>query len=121
MKNPQSPDLQRPAPQPLPAPGAIPPDYRQLIRNSLEQFRQDHGQRLVDLGWNRQNLFFGAYPEEARTYDKLHGIAAIMADGGRLVQATFEMLVFELGERRLAWMVEGYFLGWQVTSNGVKS
>jgi hypothetical protein len=94
----------------------IPPDHKQRIRSGLEQFRQEHGQRLVDLGWNRETLFFGAIPEEAKTYDELHGIAALLADGWRLVHSTFEMLIFGLEERRLTWLVEGHFIGWRVGS-----
>ena len=115
------PDLHKPAPQPLPIPGAIPPDHMRRILSGLERFRQEHGRRLADLGWNRETLFFGAIPEEAKTYDELHGLTAILADGGRLVQSTVEMLVFELGERRLAWMVDGYFVGWYTNdSEGTK-
>ncbi|MBF0108028.1 MAG: hypothetical protein HQL76_02475 [Magnetococcales bacterium] len=104
-------DLYRPAPEPPPVANPIPPEHQERIRASLQRFRRQHGQRLASLGWNRDNLFLGTSPDEAKSYDHLHGMAALIADGASLIHSDRNHLVFLSHGRKLRWVRAGYWLG----------
>ncbi|MEO5332057.1 MAG: hypothetical protein H7839_08540 [Magnetococcus sp. YQC-5] len=101
--------------------GLIPADHMKRIRAGLAQFRQQHGKQLVALGWNRENLFLGTIPEQSRTYDELHGMAAILADGAKLIHADQERLGFDANGMYLHWFKAGFWLGGQALDDYIKT
>lgn len=110
MRHIPPPDIDKPPPQPLAQSNAIPVEHLNRIRVGLEKFRHDHGRRLADLGWNRDNLFLGMQPEQAHSYDDLHGMAAILADGAELIHADQERLGFDANGIYLNWFKAGFWL-----------
>jgi len=85
-------------------PERIPPDARVRILETLDAFRQEHGDALTALGWNRQNMFSGLNPATATTYENMPALPLLLADGGRLVKVTRNFLAVETEcGRRLYW------------------
>ncbi|MBF0437960.1 MAG: hypothetical protein HQL93_02445 [Magnetococcales bacterium] len=100
--------------------GLIPPDHMQRIHAGLARFRQQHGRRLMALGWNRDNLFLGTTPEQARFYDDLHGMAAILANGAELIHADQDRLEFDANGMLLGWFKAGFWLAGQALIDHLK-
>ncbi|MEO5328097.1 MAG: hypothetical protein H7829_07610 [Magnetococcus sp. THC-1_WYH] len=105
------PNLNKQIPRSTFVPNLIPMEHLTRIRASLARFRQEHGKQLAALGWNRDNLFLGVSPDEAHSYDHLHGMAVLLADGATLIHADHNNLVFLSHGRKLRWVRGGYWLG----------
>lgn len=110
MRKTPPPDLHKPVPQPIPTQNIIPREHRERIRAGLARFRREHGRRLAALGWNRDNLFLGTSPDEAQSYDHLHGMAVLLAEGAILVFVDRNQLVFLVKDQEWRWFRAGYWV-----------
>ncbi|MBF0188206.1 MAG: hypothetical protein HQL50_09820 [Magnetococcales bacterium] len=92
-------------------PTHIPPGHKAQLLSALDRFQTEHGVRLAALGWGSATLFHDMGPESAQTYDDMPGMVMVIANGGRLVRATWVFLEFETTGGRLLWVHPGYWLG----------
>lgn len=89
----------------------VPESHRVKILAALDVFRKEHGQKLKELGWNRDNLFLGLDVATAQTYDTMPCIPLVLEAGARLVYADVGRLEFLEGGEVSAWIKKGFWLG----------